>query len=136
MAGVTLRIVALLIPALLPAALVRVEVSERSPILDGKSFGKTGSYERIIGKAYFAVDPMAAENRDVVNLRLAPRNAKGEVEFYADFVLFAPTDPANRTPPISGASNFRIEANRCTVWTLWGHCRKNQDRLPATMRYC
>jgi hypothetical protein len=93
MAGVTLRLLALLTPVLLPAALVRVEVSERSPILDGKSFGKTGSYERIIGKAHFAVDPMAPANRDVVNLKFAPRNARGRVEFYADFVLFAPTDP-------------------------------------------
>ena len=92
MAGVTLRVFALLIPAILPAALVRVEVSERSPILNGKSFGKTGAYERIIGKAHFAVDPMAAANRDVVNLQFAPRNAKGQVEFYADFVLFAPVD--------------------------------------------
>ena len=93
MAVVTLRVCILLAPVLLPAALLRVEVSERSPILDGKSFGKTGAYERIIGKAHFAVDPMAAANRDVVNLKLAPRNAKGQVEFYADFVLFSPTDP-------------------------------------------
>jgi hypothetical protein len=93
MAGVTLRLLALLTPFVLPAALVRVEVSERSPILDGKSFGKAGTYERLIGKAYFAVDPMAAANRDVVNLQFAPRNAKGLVEFYADFVLFTPTDP-------------------------------------------
>src|SRR5688572_31919064 len=78
MAVVTLRLCALLTPVLLPAALLRVEVSERSPILDGKSFGKAGAYERIIGKAHFAVDPMAAANRDVVNLKLAPRNAKGQ----------------------------------------------------------
>ena len=77
---------------LAPAALVRVEVTERSAILDGKAFGKAGAYERMIGKAYFAVDPLAAANRDVVNLALAPRNAKGQVEFYADFVIFAPMD--------------------------------------------
>jgi hypothetical protein len=93
MSGVTLRLLAILMPVLLPAALVRIEVSERSPILNGQSFGKAGSYERMIGKAYFAVDPMAAANRDVVNLKLAPRNAKGQVEFYADFVLFVPTSP-------------------------------------------
>lgn len=75
------------------AALVRVEVTERSAILEGKPFGKAGAYERLIGKAYFAVDPQPAANRDVVNLALAPRNAKGLVEFYADFVLFAPVDP-------------------------------------------
>jgi hypothetical protein len=93
MSGVTIRLLILLTPLLLPAALVRIEVSERSPILNGKSFGSAGAYERIIGKAHFAVDPMAAANRDIVNLRLAPRNDKGQVEFYADFVIFAPADP-------------------------------------------
>jgi hypothetical protein len=93
MANVTLRALLLLTPLILPAALVRVEISERSPILDGKSFGKTGAYERFVGKAYFAVDPMSPANKDVVNIQLAPRNAKGLVEFYADFVLFAPADP-------------------------------------------
>jgi hypothetical protein len=75
------------------AALVRVEVTERSPILDGRAFGKSGAYERLIGKAYFAVDPLATANKDVVNLPLAPRGAKGLVEFYADFVIFVPVDP-------------------------------------------
>lgn len=94
MAGVSLlRTLIFFAPFVLQAALVRVEVSERSPILDGKSFGKAGPYERIIGKAHFAVDPTSPSNQDVVNLKLAPRNAKGQVEFYADFVLFVPTDP-------------------------------------------
>jgi len=93
MTGVNLRALILFTPLVLQAALVRVEVTERSPILPGKTFGRFGAYERIIGKAHFAVDPMAAANRDVVNLKLAPRNAKGQVEFYADFVIFAPVDP-------------------------------------------
>ncbi|MSV31601.1 MAG: hypothetical protein EXQ57_03685 [Bryobacterales bacterium] len=88
-----IRVLLFLTPFVLQAALVRVDISERSPILDGKSFGKAGAYERLIGKAHFAVDPMAPANRDVVNLKLAPRNAKGQVEFYADFVIFAPADP-------------------------------------------
>lgn len=76
------------------AALVRVEVTERSAILDGRAFGTVGAYERLVGKAYFAVDPVAPANKDVVNLSLAPRNVMGLVEFYADFVIFAPVNPA------------------------------------------
>ena len=87
------RSLLLLLPLTLTAGLVRVEITERSPILEGKAFGSTGSYERLIGKAYFAVDPVAPANRDIANVALGPRNEKGEVEFYADFVLFAPTDP-------------------------------------------
>ena len=84
----------LLLPFALSAAVTRIEITERSPILEGRGFGKTGAYERLVGKAYFAVDPMAAANQDVVNLKLAPRNDKGLVEFYAGFVLFSPRDPA------------------------------------------
>ena len=93
MAGVNLRALLFLCSLAAQAALVRVEVSERSAILGGKAFGKAGAYERLIGKAYFEVDPASAANKDVVNVALAPRNAKGRVEFYADFVLFAPVDP-------------------------------------------
>jgi len=93
MADVIYRVLAFLTPLVLSAGLVRVEISERSPILNGKSFDNTGAYERIIGVAHFAVDPAAPANRDVVNIQFAPRNAKGQVEFYADFVLFAPIDP-------------------------------------------
>ena len=50
-------ILSLCIPALLPAALLRIEVSERSDVLEGKAFASAGPYERIVGKAYFAVDP-------------------------------------------------------------------------------
>jgi len=87
------RLLLLLLPVTLSAGLVRVEITERSPMLDGKLFGKSGAYVRFIGKAYFAVDPASQANHDVVNLNLAPRNSKGEVEFYADFVIFAPADP-------------------------------------------
>lgn len=86
-----LTFIASLLP--LAAAVTRVEISERSPILGGKSFGATGPYERLVGKVHFAVSPFAAANRDIVNLALAPRNAQGDVEFYADFVVFAPRDP-------------------------------------------
>ena len=87
-------LLSLLLPTILSAGLVRVEVTERSPVLAGKPFGTAGPYERFVGKAYFAVDPAAPANRDVVNLDRGPRNAKGQVEFYADFVIFAPRDPA------------------------------------------
>ncbi|MBM3726790.1 MAG: hypothetical protein FJW40_15375 [Acidobacteria bacterium] len=84
----------LLVPLALSAKVTRVEISERSPILNGRSFGNAGPYERLIGRAYFAVDPEAGVNQDIVNVKLAPRNASGQVEFHADIVLFAPRDPA------------------------------------------
>ena len=86
-----------LLAALLPlcgfAELLRFEVTERSPVLQGKSFGTTGAYERIVGRAYFAVDPDAAANQLIFNLKKAPRNASRQVEFYADFYIISPVVP-------------------------------------------
>ena len=59
------------------AGLLRFEITERSPVLEGKAFGTAGAYERIVGRAYFAVDPDAPANRLIVNLKKAPRNAAG-----------------------------------------------------------
>src|SRR4051812_10178066 len=76
------------------AALVRIEVQERSDVLGGRSFGKSGPYERVRGIAHFAVDPKAAANREIIDLDKAPRNAAGLVEFSADLYVLKPHDPA------------------------------------------
>ena len=88
-------ILSVILPALLPAALQRIEVSERSDVLDGKSFGAAGPYERITGKAYFAVDPNLPANKIITDIAKAPRNATGLVEFSADFYCLKPRDPKN-----------------------------------------
>ena len=63
-------------------------------MLGGRSFGKSGAYERIRGIAHFAVDPKAAANRDIVDLDKAPRNGAGLVEFSADLYVLKPRDRA------------------------------------------
>jgi hypothetical protein len=75
------------------AGLVRLDVTDRSDVLDGHAFGKTGSYERISGRAYFAVDPKLAVNQVIADLDKAPRNKDGMVEFSADFYILQPKDP-------------------------------------------
>jgi len=85
-------ILAVCLPVLLPAALLRIEVSERSDVLNGKAFA-AGPYERIVGKAYFAVDPNVAANRIIADIARAPRNEDGLVEFSADFYCLKPRDP-------------------------------------------
>lgn len=81
------------------AALVRIEVKERSDVLGGREFGKAGAYERVRGTAFFAVDPGTAANRTITDLKRAPRNAAGLVEFSADLYILQPRDPSrgNRT---------------------------------------
>jgi hypothetical protein len=72
------------------ARVVRVEILSRSDIQDGKPFATSGAYEKITGRVYFAVDPANIHNRQIVDLGLAARNARGEVEFSSDFYLLRP----------------------------------------------
>ncbi|MBK9170046.1 MAG: hypothetical protein IPM24_21650 [Bryobacterales bacterium] len=82
-----------------PAAVVRVEIAERSDVLAGKAFGKTGAYERLTGRVFFEVDPGNEANRLISDIDLAPRNSHGKVEFSADLYVLAPKDlsKGNRT---------------------------------------
>lgn len=87
-------ILALLLAHAIPAAVVRLEVHDRSDVLAGKSFGDAGPYERASGRIHFAIDPAKAPNAVIADLDRAPRNAAGLVEFSADFYILKPRDPA------------------------------------------
>ncbi len=108
-------ILAFLIPVLLPAALLRIELSDRTDVLDGKPFAAAGPYERMIGKAYFAVDPNLPANKIVTDIGKAPRNEQGLVEFSADLYVLKPRDPAHG----NGAVLFEV-SNRGGKGMLYG----------------
>jgi len=74
------------------ARVVRVEISSRADLENGKSFGSAGAYEKLTGRVYFAVDPANPHNGQIVDLDKAPRNAQGEVEFSADLYLLKPKE--------------------------------------------
>ena len=78
----------------LQAEVVAIEVRERKPFAEGRAFGDVGPYEEITGIVRYALDPKNPANRKIVDLDLAPRNAKGLVEFEADLVILAPVDLA------------------------------------------
>ncbi len=77
------------------ARVVRVDVSNRAYVLDGKAWGSAGPYQKIVGRVYFAVDPKNPHNLQIVDLDKAPRNSRGEVEFSADFYVLRPTSKGN-----------------------------------------
>jgi alpha/beta hydrolase family protein len=87
-------VVLCLAPAM-PAKLLRIELAERSDVLAGKSFGSVGPYERLVGKAFFAVDPKLPANQIVCDIDKAPRNDSGLVEFSSDIYVLKPRDPKN-----------------------------------------
>jgi hypothetical protein len=83
-----------LVPAPSDAELVRVAITSRVDVLNGKAFADVGPYEKIWGKAYFAIDPANPRNQVIADLALAPRNREGKVEFSADLFILKPKDPA------------------------------------------
>src|SRR5689334_4586162 len=76
------------------AEIVRVYVTARVPFAGGKSFGAAGPYVRIAGRFHGELDPTHPSNRNIVDIRLAPRNSRGKVEYAADFELLRPADPS------------------------------------------
>src|SRR4051812_19691722 len=75
------------------ARVVRLRIERREPVLNGRAFGAAGPYEKLIGKVDFGLDPTLPRNSGIVDLKLAPRNARGEVEASADFYMLKPVDP-------------------------------------------
>src|SRR5262249_22248295 len=74
------------------AEVVRMRIDRREPFAGGMSFGSAGPYERLIGRMFLEVDPEAAVNERVVDLKLAPINPRRKVEFWSDFFLLKPVD--------------------------------------------
>jgi alpha/beta hydrolase family protein len=86
-------VVLVLVASAADARVVRLRIERREVILDGRAFGAAGPYEKLVGKVDFALDPALPRNLDIVDLKLAPRNARGEVEASADFYMLKPVDP-------------------------------------------
>ena len=72
---------------------IQIEVNTVEPFAEGQTFGEAGPYLRIRGVAKGALDPAAPENRVIVDLDRAPRNARGLVEYETDFFILRPVDP-------------------------------------------
>ena len=53
--------------------LIELRVTDRRPFANGHAFGEAGAYERLSGRALYAVDPLAPAQRDVVDLDKAPQ---------------------------------------------------------------
>ena len=74
------------------AKVEQIEILSRQPFAAGAEFGSAGAYEKLRGRAWFALDPNAAANAPIADLKLAPRNNRGLVIFSADFLMLRPVD--------------------------------------------
>jgi hypothetical protein len=115
---------------------VRWEVKSRAPYAGGNPRGEAGAYEEWRGKVYFAIDPANDANAQIVDLRLAPRNGDGKVEFSADFRMLVPVDRSkangalfyevnNRGNPTApriieaNADDFLCRLGFVVLWSGW-----------------
>ena len=71
---------------------VELEIQQRMPFADGHSFGDSGPYERLIGRAHFAVDPNATAQAGIVDIDKAPVNNIGLVEYSTDVFILQPVE--------------------------------------------
>jgi len=85
---------ALLCAGPLSAQVVRLEIDSREPMSPGDQAGAAGPFELIRGRIHGEVDPGDPHNAIIQDLGLAPRNARGKVEYVATFALAKPVDLA------------------------------------------
>lgn len=85
---------ALLCAAPVSAQVVRLEITSREPMNAGAPAGAAGPFELIRGRIHGEVDPKDPHNAIIQDLDLAPRNARGKVEYVATFALAKPVDLA------------------------------------------
>ena len=78
------------------ARVERIEILSRQAFAAGTEFSHAGSYEKLRGRAFFVLDPDAAANGPIADLKLAPRNNHGLVEFSAEFLVLRPADVTRR----------------------------------------
>jgi hypothetical protein len=105
------------------ARVTKIQITMReSPTFGGYSFGDVGPYEKIVGKAFGELDPNDPKNAVIVDLKLAPRNRNGNVEYSFDFYILKPIDlskgahkvmyePPNRGSKLYGLLNRGAAGN-------------------------
>jgi hypothetical protein len=93
--GIVTRVIFLCALAALPAhaKVKKIQItSKQSPTFGGYSWPGVGQYEKLVGKAFGELDPNDPKNKVIVDLQLAPRNARGKVEYSFDFYILKPID--------------------------------------------
>src|SRR5262245_50632676 len=113
-----------MLPAIASAQIRRIEIAFRTTASE-PAFGAVGSYDIIKGRAYGELDPADRHNAIIQDLTLAPRNARGRVEYVTTFTLARPSDPAKASGvlmySVVNRGNGDVEpANDGHIWLVSG----------------
>lgn len=71
---------------------MRIEIKRVEPAFGGMTFGETGAYRKIVGRAHGKVDPGDSRNAGIVNIEKAPTDTDGLVAYACDFCLLMPAE--------------------------------------------
>lgn len=74
------------------AKVVRITIDKRAPVDDAGNAGKFGPYELIRGRIFGEVDPKTSANDIIQDIKLAPRNSRGMVEYISTYSLLRPVN--------------------------------------------
>ena len=76
------------------ARITRIEIVESEPAFGGAAFGDVGAYTHLVGQVRGELDPADPTNAGIQDISLAPRNARGMVEYSTNIELLKPADQA------------------------------------------
>lgn len=109
------------------ARVIRLEITSRqSPTFGGRAFTTVGPYEKLRGKVYGELDPNSPQLAAITDLKLAPRNARGMVEYSMDFYILKPIDLQK------GNHKLLLEVNNRGNKLLGNLNQSRADNDPAT----
>ncbi len=94
-AAVGLSAAALMLATPAEARITKIEIDaarSQSPTFGGYSWPGVGQYEKVVGRAYGEVNPHDGQNKVIVDIEFAPRNARGNVEYAFNFYILKPID--------------------------------------------
>lgn len=95
--------------------LLSLDIDRIEPLADGAPFGAAGAYERVIAVAKGEVDPRDPANSGIALLDMAPRNARGRVEYATDVFILRPREAAR------GSGRILYEVNNRGRKMLFGN---------------
>src|SRR4029077_8766251 len=81
-----------LLPSKVDARVTQIVLGAPTSPFGTTSFGTVGAYEQIDGTAYGELDPRDPLNAVIQDIALAPRNARGNVEYSTHVSILKPVD--------------------------------------------
>src|ERR1700722_14966694 len=76
------------------ARITHIEIAKTEPAFGGQFFGGAGAYDHLTGRVTGELDPADPANSGIQDINLAPRNARGMVEYVTNIELLRPADIA------------------------------------------